>query len=99
MEPKKIVKALERKGFRPDPDRVKRDHVWFRLYVGGLKTEIATKISHGKKKYDTLGPPLVKKMADQVGLAIPDFRKLVSCTLSGEEYVAVLRDAGLELDG
>src|SRR5688500_8710589 len=75
-----IKKALKKKGFVPGPK--KRDHVWFE-YPDSL---ISTKVSHGSG--ETLGDPLIVKMAAQIKLRPQEFVDLVKCPLSKEDYKA-----------
>jgi len=78
--------ALLRKGF----SQGNTDHAYFNFYdKHGKKTPIFTKTSFGTK-YKDLGAPLVAAMAKQCGLTKSEFEKLVECTLSREEYEALL---------
>lgn len=97
LERNKVVRALKQKGFQEDPARAGQDHEWFRLFVDGQQTSVLTKVSRGSAKYRDLGDDLVRLMARQVKLSNPEFKELVSCTLSGEAYVQKLRDAGHDL--
>lgn len=89
---KKIVGALEKKGF--GEDRAGSDHKWFRFYIDDKKTPILTKVSHGSRKYRELGDDLVQKMARQIKLTVPQFREFVNCDLSEDGYIALLRKQG-----
>lgn len=76
-----IKKNLGKKGFEVND---KRDHIWFNyLTPEGKKTIIRTKISHGK---DDIGDSLIGQMAKQVHLQKRDFVRLVTCTLSKDDY-------------
>lgn len=78
--------ALRRKGFAQN----NTDHSYFHFYdKDGKKTPIYTKTSLGVK-YKDLGAPLVAAMAKQCGLTKGEFEKLVECTLSHEDYEALL---------
>ncbi len=87
LERDDVERSLLRKGF----EKVDGDHHVFWLVVDGKLTDIHTKTSHGSSKYKTLGHPLVKAMADQLELTIPEFKQLVQCTMSGDDYLAHLR--------
>ena len=50
---------------------------------------LSTHRSHGKK--DNPGD----KIAKQLSLSQPQLREAISCTLSLEDYIAILRDKGL----
>lgn len=82
-----VESGLTEKGFV----REDRDHRFYFLYVDGKYTGIYTKTSRGKG-YKTLGNDLVSAMAKQVKLSKPQFVELVSCTLSREEYLNLLRE-------
>jgi hypothetical protein len=85
----KVVKgALEAKGF----ENGKGDHHHLFLMVSGKRTQIRTKISHGRKTY-TDG--LWKCLKDQLKLDNNQLTGLMSCTLSYESYLDVLRDKNI----
>ncbi|MBI3206017.1 MAG: hypothetical protein HYZ29_31065 [Myxococcales bacterium] len=94
LERDDVESSLTKKGFKQETGG---DHRFFKLMVKEKYTGIFTKTSHGSKKYRTLGNDLVKKMASQVKLTTPEFQKLVDCSMTGEEYVALLRERGEEL--
>ena len=94
LERADIESSLSRKGFTEETDR---NHRFFKLVVGGKYTGIYTKTSHGSAKYKTLGNELVKKMASQIKLRTDDFVRLVDCTLTGEQYLTLLRERGEEV--
>lgn len=81
-----VESSLRKKGFT----QTERDHRFYDLHHNGQKTGIYTKTSRGKA-YETLGDDLVSKMARQVKLTKPEFVRLVSCTMSGPEYIALLQ--------
>ena len=70
-----VVSALCKKGFRED---LKRDHRYYRLFYGGKKTLIYTKISHGDTDLDP-----------------SQFREFITCPLSGEQYLQILKERNL----
>lgn len=77
-----------RKGFKKDEN----DHTFFHLYVNEKDVGIFTKISHGEKE---IGTPLAKRMQQQLKLqSSGNFRDLVQCPLSFDEYLALLRRSG-----
>lgn len=81
--------ALLRKGFV----RKEGDHDFFIYYtMDGLKTRIHTKTSHGKS-FD-ISDHLLSRMAKQVKLKSGEFRDLIDCPLSREEYERILRSNG-----
>lgn len=86
LERDDVEASLKRKGFVEEAG----DHKFYRLVVGGQTTGICTKTSRGKK-YKTLGKDLVGHMAKQLFLTTKQFQQLVECTLSHEEYVALLQ--------
>lgn len=89
--PKKVLdvrRALKKKGFGED---VSRDHMYYTFYYDGKKTSINTKISHGKNEIDD---GLLGKMSRQMHLKKADFNEFVSCTLSEEDYIEKMIEAG-----
>jgi len=84
---REVASGLEGKGF------VRRtgDHAFFHLHVGGKKTAIFTKVSHGEKE---IHDGLLGAMARQVRLTKRKFLDLVDCPLKEEEYVSLLREGG-----
>jgi hypothetical protein len=80
-------KALEAKGFRP----FETHHTFYILYVDGKKTSIRTMISHGISEY---GDALLGHVRRQLGLTSKELQDLVECPLSGESYVALLKERG-----
>jgi hypothetical protein len=82
---RRVVEAgLLRKGF------VKKegDHHFFIYYtVGGKKTSVYTKTSHGEREIVDMN---LSKMARQVKLTREDFYRLIDCSLSQKEYEAGL---------
>ena len=85
-----IERALERKGFK----RTEGDHSFFVYYTqAGKKTIVRTKTSHGKGGED-IGAPLISRMAKQCKLTSDDFRQLVDCPLSREDYEKRLKASG-----
>ena len=89
LERDDVVDSLCKKGFSEQDGG---DHRYFRLMQGGKDTGIFTMVSLGGRKYRTLGNDLVSKMAKQLKLQTKEFVQLVDCTLTGEQYVALLTD-------
>lgn len=88
MERADVESALQRKGFK----QRNTDHSYFHFFdKEGKKTIVNTKTSFGSK-YKTLGPQLVTQMARQCKLTKAQFQQLVDCTLSHEDYEAILND-------
>ena len=85
LETNKIKKSLKKKGFAEDVDG---DHVKYVLQRENLTASISTHVSHGGKK--TIGKGLVSEMARQCKLKPAQFRKLVNCTMSGDDYIKEL---------
>lgn len=84
-----VESSLERKGFRKHDGH----HAFFVYYsADNVKTGIRTKMSHGEKE---IGNKLIGAMARQCRLSKDDFRKLVECTLSREQYESMLIETGL----
>ena len=76
-----IKRGLTSKGFI----RSTNDHEYLRFRLDGRTTHIKTKVSHGSGSKDVpIG--LLKKMAEQCSLSLREFRDLVECPLSEEEY-------------
>ncbi len=78
-----VRRALLDKGFKES----KRDHRFYFFYHDGRKSSIFTKISRGATDIDDR---LCSAMARQTRLTTTQFRNLVGCPLSNEEYVALL---------
>ncbi|MFN7996945.1 MAG: hypothetical protein U0Q18_25245 [Bryobacteraceae bacterium] len=82
-----IEKALTAKGFVAQDTH----HTIYWLYVDGRKRQIHTYISHGQRRADDW---LLGQMARQLKLTKTQFLALVECTMSGSEYVRIMRAAG-----
>ncbi len=86
-----VEKALRRKGF------VESDgHHRFFIYhtLGGKKSSVTTKTSHGSSS-DDLDSWLLQKMASQCELQRNDFLRLIDCPLDQAGYEAILRSQGV----
>jgi len=66
------------------------------LVIDGRKVA-STRFSRGHRGVD-LGPALLRQIAVQLRLQVEPLKKLhgmVSCSISRDDYIAALRDAGL----
>jgi predicted RNA binding protein YcfA (HicA-like mRNA interferase family) len=84
MKARDAAQALQQKGFKEERGR---DHIYYFFYRNGVKTRISTKISHNEKD---LTDNLCKFMARQTQLSLSQFRNLVDCSMSGQDYLAHL---------
>ena len=85
---RRIRSALLAKGFEEEQTH----HVIFRLIVGGRKTGIRTRISHGAREY---GDSLLAAVARDMGLRKAEFDAFIQCPMSHEDYVRVLTQRGV----
>jgi hypothetical protein len=88
LKTKRIVSSLQSKGFAAD----ERSHTHLILFVGGKKTNIWTKVSHGAREVDD---HLIACMARQVKLKKPLFLDLVNCPMTTEGYLQELARQGI----
>ena len=80
---RQIERGLKRKGFVPDMN----DHRYLRFILNGKRTPLRPFLQHGGGGKDVdIG--LIKLMAAECLLSISDFRALVECPLSREEFSA-----------
>ena len=84
---RELESALASKGFQP----LDAAHTWYRLYHGGRRTHIRTKVSHGIPEY---GRDLLKKMADQMHLTRRELDQFVECPLTRDGYLDLLERGG-----
>ncbi len=82
-----IESSLGKKGFTKKDG----DHNFYVYYVDDRKTDIFTKTSHGKRE---IGDQLIGLMARQCRIKTSEFKKLVNCTISKEQYEVMLQEAG-----
>lgn len=86
---KDVMAALERKGFAP----TEGDHTYYCYYTAAnKKTIVKTKVSHSGKDIDD---NLLNRMAHQCKLSNAQFRDLVDCPLSREQYESILGKQGI----
>lgn len=83
-----VESSLSKKGFT---EQAGGDHRYFRLFYDGKNTGIYTKTSRGTG-YKSLGDGLVSSMAKQLKLPTRDFVRLIDCSMSREEYLALLAE-------
>lgn len=84
---KSVAAGLAGKGF----SLREGDHHFYSLVVGGKKTGIFTKISHGERE---IHDGLLAQMAKQTRLVKKDFLDLIDCPMSAAEYLKKLREGG-----
>ncbi len=85
-----VESALCTKGFR----RSNRSHRKFVFYTcAGKKTSVWTEISHGSSHRD-LSESILHRMASQCRLSCREFRRLIECPMSREEYQELLVQNG-----
>lgn len=85
-----VESALSKKGFRQSNG----SHRKFVFYTcSGKKTSVWTEISHGSKHRD-LSEFLRHKMAEQCRLSYRQFKELIDCSMSREEYEGLLVQNG-----
>ena len=82
-----IARSLKRKGFEPGNG----DHIFLYLKVDGKRTKIRTKVSHGRKEYTGY---LWGCLKEQLKLDNAHLSELIVCTLSHDEYIKILKEAG-----
>ena len=87
IKTKAIRSALESKGFKHD--NTHHEYLW--LYIGDRKTNVRTRLSHGRSEY---GEDLLAKVKKQLGLSKKQLFDLVGCPLNYETYVALLVKSG-----
>ena len=85
-----IESALARKGFVLN---AQGDHRYLTLVVEGRRTTVRTRLSHGRKDY---GDDLLSAVQSQLRLAQKrELLELIDCSLTGEDYVGLLRQQGI----
>ena len=87
LKAKAVESALVKKGFILD----NKDHRRFVLYIGGIKQEIRTMLSHNGQEINQY---LQSCMARQMCLTKSEFLLFVACKLSGENYIKTLKERG-----
>ena len=92
LDSDKVITALRTKlGCYEEDDR---DHFiyWVLDPQSGKKLRY-TKVSHGPKH--TLGPNLVGQMARQLALNSGQFTNFVSCTMSADEVLKIVKESDM----
>jgi len=79
---------LTSKGFVEDETR---HHRYFVLTIDGVESEIRTRYSHGAKE---CGDYHLGEMAKQLHLSRHQLDQLIDCSLSGDQYIEILKNAG-----
>lgn len=89
---KEVRSAITKKGFEESNGH----HKFLIFHVDGKKTQIRTRISHGKKTYTGQLWNCLKK---QLHLNSDQLSEFIECHLSEEQYKATLIEAGyLQVD-
>lgn len=83
-----LVRALKSKHFVEDASS--GDHDFYSLVVDGKETAIWTMLSRAKN-YRTLQAPILSKIARQMRLKNSHVVRFVECTISGDDYLTMLR--------
>jgi len=84
---REVISALTSKGFV----RSNNDHKKFILYINNQKTNIRTKVSHGRASKD-LDSFILSSIKKQIKLdTISQLCELIDCTLSGSDYLKILK--------
>jgi len=78
-----IETALARKRFQLEQTH----HRILQLFVGGAKTRVRTRISHGAREY---GDQLLGLMWRELHLTRKELEALIQCPMSAEAYVDIL---------
>ena len=63
----------------------------FRLVVGGTRTSIRTRISHGQRKVDDW---LLSEIARELHLSKRDLLQFIECEIGYDEYVELMIERG-----
>lgn len=91
LSKRKIEKGLNEKGFR----KKNKDHVTFRYITSdGTETSIFTHFSHGASGND-IQDWVIAKMAKQCKITVSQFKDLIDCPLSINEYENLLCQCGV----
>lgn len=87
---KEIIKALSKKGFKKCSD----DHVGLSLWVDGKEVDVRTFVSHSKKFTISPRSGVFHAMKRQLHLDRVQLELLLSCPMTKEELVEILKDKG-----
>lgn len=95
MDRDQVNSSLIRKGFIRDDDR---NHWFYHHEYEGKRTGVRTKLSRGSK-YKRLDSSLQSRIKKQLKLgSSSDFRDLVNCPMSREDYINKLKENGIIAD-
>jgi len=84
----KFIAAIKREGFVLD----KTHHTVFWYYLGGKKTSVRTRTSHGEKEFND---GLMAERRKQIGLASKEqMLDLIECPLSADDLHQILIEGG-----
>lgn len=88
---RKVERALLAKGFKQSD---KGHHYFIYFAQNGKKSPFKTMTSHSPRE-KSLDAARLKQMAQQCGLDTTQFRDLIECPLSREDYESFLTSQGL----
>lgn len=92
MDQADIQSSLAKKGFVCEDDR---DHKYYHHKLDGRYTGVKTKFSRGSN-FKRLDPSLLSRIKKQLRLNTSrEFRELVECPMSKDDYVQILRTKGV----
>lgn len=89
IKTRKIDRALNKKGFTKDSSK---DHHYFYLIVEGRKTSVYTRMSHGESE---ISKNLESLMARQLYLSKEQFKNLVDCPMTEQDFLRHLRSENI----
>ena len=82
---RQIINGLSAKGFHKED----RDHIYLHYYtITNKKTTIITKVSRGKKEYDS---NLLSQMSKQLKISLNELIDLIDCPLDQNGYEKILK--------
>lgn len=85
---RKVLKSIEKKGFT----RVREGkHIILKFFLDGEPTLIRTLLSHGTN-HRTVSSGLLSQMARQCKLNSKQFKDLIECSLTKQEYEFIVRN-------
>jgi hypothetical protein len=82
-----IIRSLSKKGFK----EFGGDHKYFALWVDGKRTTVQTHVSHGKGFEISPRSNVFSAMKKQLSLDKSELDQLLSCPMSREKLISVLR--------
>jgi hypothetical protein len=85
LKVKDLDRSLLAKGFKKEATH----HNMYWLHLGGKKTGVRTRLSHGETEYRE---NLISQVAKQLGLTKGELFNFVECTLSGDQYAKLMLD-------